>query len=1248
MPFFFPVSSAGPIRTRLGGPRFVSKDEGRQTAVDFEKSKAYFARMHYKRQSRRDMLAKERIGQKQAQVHLQRQYRAGELPDVQITKVDVINPMKYLCYSDDMMAKNILVEIVTQVIAEETNEERKEQLAAVVLSTKPKEQDRYLAMAILEIGLKIPPQLLANVDPNYIRVMCSTHKLSKYGVLLLEQRSHSDISDEGAVVSKRGKHEGQGTLSLYLSQDVLLMMKLYTDVHDYSLARGLYLQENGKTLSSYALKGLQYESLGKYDQAMQMYKTIKDQDEMWNEAYLKSLEHLCAWSEFDPNVLQTINETKPYQKDFLNRHFEALFCLDKDQSRFKSVEETSLNQMTMNKCIKEDFAHEIGLVFRALDRPDQAMNWHRKALKNLRKEWIDSNSCNGLNWQSTMDLIHQCQRISNAMTKSPPPVSLLMRQVDESQAIHLNDRLIAEWKILRGSITTNSGDSMPLYEKLCQQCHQQNHHFASRRFLRYIENSGSLFYKHQINFTISKCLEDDAGKIAYGKKLNALYRQWMSLEQNESLSAVDKKVSQAKVLKALDLLLKQRTKSSPDLSEILGAEKYAHLQRLSKVTDGLEHLAQYSLQLLYSIQNLSQNERLSMLESSYTLIDSEQYQHSIELVQTTCDLHCQLIVQECPKAIKMFPKIILLMEMARSNADLQESFNSSLETLKAWTLIPWAQQLMSLLHDSTLKAMIYPLVIKLAQQYPQTLWMAYNFLSDEVKTEYLPLRAMLKLPDPVQDFVEALKNVALPEVLLKDFLSKIREKSIDDRKRLWKEFEALHIGKEAPQSNLKRQYFHGKRLSNIQELMRIKSFASEEGKKKLEDACKSSTTSEVYKLVDFAPFFGKTRFDGIEIPGQYGLSYADPSKTNVVSIAGFQTQATVFASLRKPIKISIIGDNGRIFDFMVKSGEDLRQDQRIQQVFRLCNNLCKSDLVNYQVIPIFDSLGIIEFVPRTRTLAATIKKTAAADKKPIPKIRRDLSVQSATDLLKSFGRKMSDDFAEMIRLDHQGATLLRQSFVNLSQSYEGFYHLRSNFMKSHAEVCMIGYVLGIGDRHAQNMLLSLQSGKSVSIDFGYSFDAKFALPIPELAPFRYTPQIQGLTHPFKFQGIFKETMDNFLQQLCRHKEVLLSVLSIFIKEPTLDWIKDSERQKGISSMKEFAQKRIATVKRKLAQDNPAQITLDLVKDMVNPKLLKGLEQLLSVHLVKKEEENDVVNTLIAMATDNEILARSYNGWSPHL
>lgn len=42
--------------------------------------------------------------------------------------------------------------------------------------------------------------------------------------------------------------------------------------------------------------------------------------------------------------------------------------------------------------------------------------------------------------------------------------------------------------------------------------------------------------------------------------------------------------------------------------------------------------------------------------------------------------------------------------------------------------------------------------------------------------------------------------------------------------------------------------------------------------------------------------------------------------------------------MRYPIKITMIGNNGEEYSFLVKFGEDLRQDQRVQQLLKVMNN----------------------------------------------------------------------------------------------------------------------------------------------------------------------------------------------------------------------------------------------------------------------------------------------------------------------
>jgi phosphatidylinositol kinase/protein kinase (PI-3 family) len=86
------------------------------------------------------------------------------------------------------------------------------------------------------------------------------------------------------------------------------------------------------------------------------------------------------------------------------------------------------------------------------------------------------------------------------------------------------------------------------------------------------------------------------------------------------------------------------------------------------------------------------------------------------------------------------------------------------------------------------------------------------------------------------------------------------------------------------------------------------------------------------------------------------------------------------------------------------------------------------------------------------------------------------------------------------------------------------------------------------------------------------------LPIPELVPFRLTPQLIGALEPLGVSGILEVAMINILEGekiskklndqvlliICLairdDKELLLNIMDIFVKEPLLDWKKAAVKQ----------------------------------------------------------------------------------------
>lgn len=74
-----------------------------------------------------------------------------------------------------------------------------------------------------------------------------------------------------------------------------------------------------------------------------------------------------------------------------------------------------------------------------------------------------------------------------------------------------------------------------------------------------------------------------------------------------------------------------------------------------------------------------------------------------------------------------------------------------------------------------------------------------------------------------------------------------------------------------------------------------------------------------------------------------------------------------------------------------------------------------------------------------------------------------------------------------------------------SPNSEIWLERRTNYTRSLAVMSMVGYILGLGDRHPSNILLDRFSGKIVHIDFGDCFESAMRREkYPEKIPFRLT------------------------------------------------------------------------------------------------------------------------------------------------
>jgi len=351
---------------------------------------------------------------------------------------------------------------------------------------------------------------------------------------------------------------------------------------------------------------------------------------------------------------------------------------------------------------------------------------------------------------------------------------------------------------------------------------------------------------------------------------------------------------------------------------------------------------------------------------------------------------------------------------------------------------------------------------------------------------------------------------------------------------------------------------------------------------------------------------------GVEVPGQYrGWARPDPSRH--VKIASFEPSVLPFAPLRRPIRVGMVGEDGRTYRWIVKAGEDLRQDHRVEQLFQIANDILARRPGNrgtlatttYTVLPLSAELGLIEFVPHTMPLKEVLgtveggmegmARATAEYKNGLEKLTGERNPGQAC--LATW--KVEE---ERVRGNYEGVVartdthLLRKALVNLSSSHEGFYTVRRNFVESFAVVSALQWLLGIGDRHLSNYLLDLATGRLVTIDFGYSFGvATSFLPVPELVPLRLTPQLVGVMAPLGTAGPFREVLVQVIDRVRAEPEVFTAALETFVQEPTLDWGALARKEagrgggQGGADLAAFTRGRVDMAREKLGGGNPASI-----------------------------------------------------------
>lgn len=281
---------------------------------------------------------------------------------------------------------------------------------------------------------------------------------------------------------------------------------------------------------------------------------------------------------------------------------------------------------------------------------------------------------------------------------------------------------------------------------------------------------------------------------------------------------------------------------------------------------------------------------------------------------------------------------------------------------------------------------------------------------------------------------------------------------------------------------------------------------------------------------------------------------------DVITIQQFHSTLNVISSKQRPRKLTITGSNGMEYTYLLKGHEDLRQDERVMQLTSLINTLLAQDrstsernlsIARYPVIPLSPNSGLIGWVPNCDTLHSLIREYREARK-----IALNLEHRMILAMAADYDQLPLLNKVEVFQnaLDSTDGNDLEKVIWLKSKSSEVWLDKRTNFTRSLAVMSMVGYVLGLGDRHPSNLMMDRNSGKILHIDFGDCFEASMLREkFPERVPFRLTRMLVKAMEVCGTEGTFRYTCESVMQVMRTNKDSVMAMLEAFVHDPLINW-----------------------------------------------------------------------------------------------
>ena len=1129
-----PVSQSQGYRTSIGsrqpykvgnllaGRRFTKEQQ------DVGYQKAIFSKLAARNKVRDRQLEEDKLKSSQKSVVLMRKYRKGDLPDIQISYSDLVAPILLLSQHSKDISKVLFHDILSSLFVsnnELMNDDAQKDFSNIInkIFQVTEVQSLDFILEILDLCLNFTFE--SSLDTKKISQVCQQRGLEQSGVLLLEKYLTEGNQNERSSKKMKRTKENTANVDLHIQ-----LTDLYRSAGEHEQVKGVYMQ-NQSEMNVHEDTGaaLNHEANGSWSGALKLYKKLLENEdivenhlpqevEIWQKGFYVSNEKLGKWEDLSNSISTTFHEINWN----VNSHELAVKALLTGSMHVCLVNGSSEIYTFLNKANKDEDKKnflskncplEISVLFCLRDRYEEGMKVCQEGKDALRNSIFSGSSCfqnNGTAGLLHLQALHELYKYSTeqAVTTTAstnkqklwleniPPLDCDLNEWDTILSMRgLFVNKIVEGKSHNYDISALKKLVSSGYAELASSSIEQKNASFAQRCLMKMKKFGGNDHSIQMKRSslISKVLlmntkiRTDLSPVDH---FCSVFKS--SCKEQVSLSKKDLAIYVRDVNECLYNIANSNSKVTPSVLKIQmknETETEQFKTKFGSMQDDNQSLTNYLLdQLLENYSTVLKEEKAFEKESNFLFEGSSfahdlwQKENEIKYGELSVLLHMKALEGGSITAREMIPRVI---NVIITEPKVGQTFMEACKSVPSWMFLHWGNQLISVLHNEAISKYFVPLTARLVEDYPNAL--AYPVksagdnmdLTDSTLNVFLKLVAKLQFSTVHEKLIKELQLLVVPSVAFHDLFGLCTNHKKQSPK-------TLKLKAEAECQEFKKKY-----LSHPVGPA-FKMFAKEFGSKidgmissfnmanlkPLKDAVDAKYSKfSLSRVKDYSPFiaeFLSSNFtDLIEIPGQYkGFERPDPERH--VTLSSFDPSINIFKSIRKPFELRMLGSDGRKYRFILKAGEDLRQDQRIESLFEICNVCISHDVScknksmkirTYGVIPLTQTYGLIEFVPNTRTL----KDFMSFDPKANPDMLKARH-SYMNGIAKLSGdmtfRKVGGPKQEDILKNYQNAVnstetkYLKNAMMMISSSPQGFFYLRKNFISSYAVVCIMQWILG--------------------------------------------------------------------------------------------------------------------------------------------------------------------------------------------